>query len=356
MVSRSLFAPKLLCSSRSVLDILPALCSEASSLGLAYGRRFTGLDSRSLYEGELLALVGQHFWPYALLSFSHTPPSIRQATSEDDATYLPPSETADLEAVTVGVTLRWAETPFVTSSRTATQGAGSKDPPTRPSKYRVRVWDGQTVLQELASTPKLLSNNSSASVHPSLVQDSPEATIGSLPLDRQFKVTVEALNSAGEVTTALTLLLYTGSFHVAAGAQTTDGVSWCYSALQVRCPGGAERCVSPFWLCDGSTDCPDEQIDIISSSAILTSSDIFSVRVEAQHPLPGQLCLVSSLPQAADCNLLVNKTDSLPRSFKETCFKMRKFFTRSEPLYQDHSRHKTLPWPRMNLYMMWMGS
>jgi len=42
----------------------------------------------------------------------------------------------------------------------------------------------------------------------------PEATITGLPLDRQFKVTLEALNKAGDVTTALTLMLYTGSFHV----------------------------------------------------------------------------------------------------------------------------------------------
>lgn len=47
-----------------------------------------------------------------------------------------------------------------------------------------------------------------------LQQTSPEVSVGSLPLDRQYKVTVEALNSGGEVTTALTLLLYTGSFHV----------------------------------------------------------------------------------------------------------------------------------------------
>ena len=34
---------------------------------------------------------------------------------EEDATYLPPSETSDLESVTVGITLHWSETPFVTS-------------------------------------------------------------------------------------------------------------------------------------------------------------------------------------------------------------------------------------------------
>ncbi|KAK7085792.1 hypothetical protein SK128_009950, partial [Halocaridina rubra] len=40
------------------------------------------------------------------------------------------------------------------------------------------------------------------------------------------------------------------------GGLTTDGVSECYSGLQVRCPGH-ERCVSPYWICDGAPDCPN---------------------------------------------------------------------------------------------------
>ncbi|XP_071542454.1 uncharacterized protein [Panulirus ornatus] len=53
----------------------------------------------------------------------------------------------------------------------------------------------------------------------------------------------------------LRLTIYSG------GGLTTDGVSECYSGLQVRCPN-SERCVSPYWICDGAPDCPDGEDEV----------------------------------------------------------------------------------------------
>ncbi|KAK4290198.1 hypothetical protein Pmani_036888 [Petrolisthes manimaculis] len=71
-----------------------------------------------------------------------------------------------------------------------------------------------------------------------------------------YKLSLEAVWPQDQPGPALSFSLHTGKLHVEGGGLTTDGVSECYSGLQVRCPG-AERCVSPYWICDGAPDCPD---------------------------------------------------------------------------------------------------
>ncbi|CAL4087896.1 unnamed protein product, partial [Meganyctiphanes norvegica] len=81
-------------------------------------------------------------------------------------------------------------------------------------------------------------------------------TLSQLSLDKTYKITLDGIDNDNEVIATLSFALQSGSLIVAGDVKTTDGVSECFSGLQVRCPSH-DRCVSPYWICDGSNDCPD---------------------------------------------------------------------------------------------------
>lgn len=199
--------------------------------------QFEGLRSNVTYAGRLMALVGPHHWPYTLLNFTVTSPSLHTGLGLGQRANpaRPRSTTADLDAISVSVTLRWSPTPFL---------KGNPEGETvQPTGYRLRVWDQKKLVTQITNE---------ASSH---TQDC-EAAVGGLALDAVYKATLDAVLPDGEPGTSLTFTLDAGALHVAGGGLTTDGVSECYSGLQVRCPG-SERCVSPYWICDGAPDCPD---------------------------------------------------------------------------------------------------
>nr|XP_045587909.1 uncharacterized protein LOC123749831 isoform X1 [Procambarus clarkii] len=209
--------------------------------------QFEGLSSNVTYAGRLVALVGQHHWPYGLLNFTITSPTLLTGLALGQRmVYGRPSSTiADLTIITISARLRWSPSPFITG-KVSTAPQESEEPPeagARPLGYRLRLWDHKNLVSQV--TTNVNGRNSGC-----------EATVGGLQLDTVYKATVEAVLDDGEPGAALSFSIDAGALHVEDGGLTTDGVSECYSGLQVRCPG-SERCVSPYWICDGAEDCPD---------------------------------------------------------------------------------------------------
>ncbi|XP_050713067.1 serine-rich adhesin for platelets-like [Eriocheir sinensis] len=199
--------------------------------------QFEGLRSNVSYDGQLVALVGPHHWPYTLLNFTVTSPTLHTGLGLGQRAHpvRPRSSTGDLQDITVSATLRWSPTPFLRG-----HAAGEV---VRPAGYRLRVWDPKQLVAEVVTD---------AATH----GQGCEAAVGGLTLDSVYKATLDAVMPEEEQGTSLTFTLDAGALHVAGGGLTTDGVSECYSGLQVRCPG-SERCVSPYWICDDAADCPD---------------------------------------------------------------------------------------------------
>ncbi|CAL4226853.1 unnamed protein product, partial [Meganyctiphanes norvegica] len=157
------------------------------------------------------------------------------------------SSVSDLEGVVTAVTLHWAPNPFtfIAGSET-TEEPSSQDhrtSSTSPSGYRLRLWEGTTLLQEVITSSRSKDKGLSG-------------TLSQLSLDKTYKVTLDGIDHDDEVIATLSFALQSGSLIVAGDVKTTDGVSGCFSGLQVRCPSH-DRCVSPYWICDGSNDCPD---------------------------------------------------------------------------------------------------
>ncbi|XP_042212812.1 dentin sialophosphoprotein-like [Homarus americanus] len=209
--------------------------------------QFEGLASNMTYNGRLIALVGQHHWPYNLLNFTIASPTLLTGLGlGQKATYgRSLSTVADLTSISVSVRLRWSPTPFLTGGFTppSSKPTDPPEPAVRPLGYRLQVWDHNQLVREVITS--IYSKDKGC-----------EAAVGGLKLDTVYKATLEALSADDEPGTSLSFSLDAGALHVEGGGLTTDGVSECYSGLQVRCPG-SERCVSPYWICDGAPDCPD---------------------------------------------------------------------------------------------------
>ncbi|XP_053646315.2 uncharacterized protein [Cherax quadricarinatus] len=209
--------------------------------------QFEGLASNVTYAGRLVALVGPHHWPYNLLNFTITSPTLLTGLGLGQRTVYgrPASTVADLTGITIFVTIRWSPSPFITGgfSPPFYESDDPPEPAVKPLGYRLRVWDHKKLVSQVITFVNGRNNGC-------------EAAVGGLQLDTVYKATVEALLADEEPGTALSFSLDAGALHVEGGGLTTDGVSECYSGLQVRCPG-SERCVSPYWICDGAPDCPD---------------------------------------------------------------------------------------------------
>ncbi|CAL4254472.1 unnamed protein product, partial [Meganyctiphanes norvegica] len=115
-----------------------------------------------MYGGELRALIGPHHWPYPLVNYTITTPELfpgRSSSGKNTATHpVIRSSVSDLEGVVTAVTLHWAPNPFtfIAGSET-TEEPSSQDhrtSSTSPSGYRLRLWEGTTLLQEVITSSR----------------------------------------------------------------------------------------------------------------------------------------------------------------------------------------------------------
>ncbi|XP_066980334.1 uncharacterized protein [Macrobrachium rosenbergii] len=214
--------------------------------------QFGGLKSNVTYGGKLEALVGPHYWPYNLLNFTFSSAVLVPGVGlgQRGAAERPTSNTADLGKVAVGVTLRWSHSPFTTGALTSSEwdAGGGRPEGLKPDGYLLQIWDHKHLMLKLTT--------SVSGKHDGCI-----ANVGGLSLDTAYKATLQGLHADGRVGTALSFSLDAGAFYVAGGGMTTDGVSECYSGLQVKCPT-SDRCVSPYWICDGAPDCPNGEDEI----------------------------------------------------------------------------------------------
>ncbi|XP_068219794.1 uncharacterized protein [Palaemon carinicauda] len=214
--------------------------------------QFGGLKSNVTYGGKLEALVGPHYWPYNLINFTFSSAVLVPGVGlgQRGVAHRPTSNTADLGKVAVGVTLRWSHSPFTTGALTSSEwdAGGGRPEGLKPDGYLLQIWDHKHLMLKVTT--------SVSGKHDGCI-----ANVGGLSLDTAYKATLQGLHADGRVGTTLSFSLDAGGFYVGGGGLTTDGVSECYSGLQVKCPT-SERCVSPYWICDGAPDCPNGEDEI----------------------------------------------------------------------------------------------
>ncbi|XP_042865313.1 uncharacterized protein LOC122248951 [Penaeus japonicus] len=165
----------------------------------ALRHQFEDLTANTTYKGRLVALVGQHYWPYSLLGFTFTSPVLKIGHGLGHLEGRVPSDISDLEDVNVAVSLRWSPAPFVMGGSSGPSVVGGRA--THPTGYRLSVWDHKQLVQEITTS---VSDNDKGS----------RVTLKNLLLDTQYKVTLEGLQPKGRVGLTLSFSLDTGGLHV----------------------------------------------------------------------------------------------------------------------------------------------
>ncbi|XP_037799304.1 uncharacterized protein LOC119594317 [Penaeus monodon] len=111
----------------------------------ALRHQFEDLAANTAYKGRLVALVGQHYWPYSLLGFNFTSPVLKTGHGLGQSQGRVASDISDLEDVNVAVALRWSPAPFV-------MGLGVGGRASHPTGYRLSVWDHKQLVQEITTS------------------------------------------------------------------------------------------------------------------------------------------------------------------------------------------------------------